>query len=482
MPPRAPRLQRRPGLLRQAAPHPDTATTGTTEPTDTADSGDTDTPVDPWPQPTFASPPEASDLDDDADTVHFALTPTPATFDITDWQTRLRIPIDGAVYGDSHPAPTLRAKVGDTVRVDVDNRLEDPTTIHWHGLAVPFEMDGVAWMRSPIAAGETFTYTYTVEKPGTFWYHPHFDTAAQVDRGLYGALIVEDPDDPSVDRDLVLLLDDWREDQSIPVDADHVHGAHGAEGLWTVNGDTRPLLEVTAGERIRLRLVNTSNQGYLQLGGGDAPLFVIGRDQGLLPRPEEVDRELLGPGDRVDLLWTPGSDAALPALEDWPYSLHGGEALGDPTPLLDVTVTGDSVAATTDDWPVEDRPPTPDTEAPAFVYTFQGSAHTDDWMINGERFPEVTIEQVPLGDTFVFEVRNLSATEHPFHLHGLHMELIARNGVQPAQYSDVDTENLGLYDTVRFRTTADNLGAWMAHCHILPHGDEGMMTVLEVVE
>lgn len=465
---------------RPAGPDPDTS--GTTTTVDPPDTGPGDDPEGSWAQPGFSSPPEATDLDGASGAVLFALAPTPATFDISDWQTRLRIPVEGAVYDGSYPAPTLRAQVGDTVRVDVDNRLSDPTTIHWHGLAVPFEMDGVSWMRDPIGSGETFTYAFTAEKPGTYWYHPHFDTAAQVDRGLYGALIVEDPSDPPVDRELVLLLDDWREDQSIPVDADHVHGAHGAEGLWTVNGLVRPQLEVQAGERIRLRLINTSNQGYLLLGGGEAPLRVIGRDQGLLPRSEQVERELLGPGDRADLLWTPGSDVPLPVLEDWPYSLHGGEALGEPVPLLDATVVGGAVAASLADWPAEDRPPTPDTEAPAFVYTFQGSAHTDDWMINGERFPDVTVQQVPRGETFVFEVRNLSATEHPFHLHGLHMELVAANGVPPDQYADVDTHNIGLYGSARFRVTADNVGAWMAHCHILPHGDEGMMTVLEVVD
>jgi len=453
--------------------------TTTTQPSDTADTHE---PTITWEQPAFAEPPVAADLDADDGVLHVSLTPAPNTFDIVDWQTRLIIPVEGHSYEGSHPAPTLRANVGDVVRVDVQNDLDDPTTIHWHGLAVPFEMDGVTWMRDPIYPGDRFTYEFAVQKPGTYWYHPHFDTAAQVDRGLYGALVVADPDDPPVDRELVLLLDDWREDQSIPVDADHVHGAHGAEGVWTVNGLVRPVLNVTAGERIRLRLINTSNQGYLWLGGGAAPLTVVGRDQGLLPSIESVDRELLAPGDRVDLLWTPGTDAPAPALEDWPYSLHGGAAMGDAVPLLDVVVDGDDPAATTTDWPETARPPTPDTVAPAFTYTFQGSAHTDDWMINGERFPDITVQQLAEGETVVFEVRNLSATEHPFHLHGLHMELLARDGVAPAQYSDVDTVNLGLYETLRLRTTADNLGAWMAHCHILPHGDGGMMTVLEVVE
>ena len=461
---------------------PPDGTTGTPPTTDDTDlppdSGDPPT----WAQPAFSVPPEATDLDPAEGSLRAVLEVVPLTFDITDWRARQVIEVEGHSYGGGHPAPTVRAQVGDTVWIDVQNRMEDPTTVHWHGLAVPFEMDGVVWMREPILPGDDYAYTFVVDKPGTYWYHPHFDTAAQVDRGLYGAFIVEDPADPPVDRDLVLLLDDWREDQADPVDAAHVHGAHGAEGLWTVNGLVQPELRLTAGERVRLRLVNTSNQGYLWLSGGDAELWVVGRDQGLLPAPERVDRELLAPGDRVDLLWTPGTDAPTPALLDVPYSLNGGPALGETVPLLDVVVEGTEPAATTADWPSAVVAPTPDTAPTDFTFTFQGSAHTDDWMINGERFPDVTVQQVPLGDTVVFEVRNLSATEHPFHLHGLHLELLSRDGVPPAQFADVDTVNLGLYETLRLRTTADNLGAWMAHCHILPHGDDGMMTVLEVVE
>ncbi len=459
--------------------------TDTDSDTDTDDSGDTGETEDDritWAQPAFEVPPELSNSSTEDGVFDGLLTVESATFDVVDWRERMTIAVDGHQYNTSYPAPTIRTTVDDTVSIQLDNLLADPTTIHWHGLSVPFEMDGVPWMLGPIASGDSYLYQYTVSKPGTYWYHPHFDTAAQVDRGLYGAFIVEDPTDPPVDQDLVLLLDDWREDQSMPVDAAHVHGAHGAEGVWTVNGLVQPHLKLTAGERVRLRLINSSNQGYLYLSGGEAGLLVIARDQGLLPEPETVERELMAPGDRVELLWTPGSDLPAPLLEDVPYSLHGGEEMGDPQPLLDVTVTGDAPSASLSDWPSTPRAPTADTVSPAFTYTFQGSAHTDDWMINGERFPDVTIQQLSVDETVVFEVRNLSATEHPFHLHGLHMELLSRNGVPPAQYTDTDTINLAIYDTLRLRTTADNVGAWMAHCHILPHGDEGMMTVLEVVE
>ena len=107
-------------------------------------------------------------------------------------------------------------------------------------------------------------------------------------------------------------------------------------------------------------------------------------------------------------------------------------------------------------------------------------AHTDTWRINGEEFPDVTVERVDLGQDVVMELRNLSATEHPFHLHGMRFEVLSRDGVPPAAHTLEDTVNLGLHETVRVRVLADNEGFWMTHCHILPHADGGMMTVLQV--
>ena len=267
---------------------------------------------------------EAEDIDPAADVVHVQLTAAPATHTITDWRTGETLTVDGYAYNGSMPGPTIRAKVGDTIIVDIENLLDVPTTIHWHGLDVPVEMDGVPWMRAPVGPGESHTYTFTVDAPVTAWYHPHFDTVHQVDRGLYGAFIVEDPAVPEVDGDLVVILDDWAESQGTAAYADAVHGAHGMEGRWTVNGVVEPALPTTGGETLRLRLLNASNHGYLDLSMDGAEL--LARDQGLLPVLEPVDGEVVGPGDRVELLVRPG-DSDL-ALLDSPYSLNGERPLG----------------------------------------------------------------------------------------------------------------------------------------------------------
>ncbi|MFO0745667.1 MAG: multicopper oxidase domain-containing protein [Myxococcota bacterium] len=100
-------------------------------------------------------------------------------------------------------------------------------------------------------------------------------------------------------------------------------------------------------------------------------------------------------------------------------------------------------------------------------------------MINGETFPDVTIPEVALGADVTLEVRNLSPTHHPFHLHGMPFEVLSQNGVVPAHKTIEDTLDLGLRDVARLRVHADNPGDWMAHCHILPHA-HGMMTILRV--
>ncbi|HIA00855.1 MAG TPA: hypothetical protein EYN66_02920 [Myxococcales bacterium] len=146
-------------------------------------------------------PLEAEDLDPDPNVLHVALTAAKMIHEING-QTIL-----GYAYNGQLPGPLLRAKRGDTLRVDLTNKLGTPTTIHWHGVHVPYDMDGVTWQKDPVEVGETFRYEFKLNQSGTYWYHPHFDTAQQVDRGLYGVLVVEEPTDPPMDEELVLIFD-----------------------------------------------------------------------------------------------------------------------------------------------------------------------------------------------------------------------------------------------------------------------------------
>ena len=400
-------------------------------------------------------------------------------------------------YNGQNPGPELRAQLGDTLRVTLHNELDDPTTIHWHGYKVPFDMDGVTWMRDPIMPGETFVYEFVLVHAGTFWYHPHFDTQRQVDGGLFGLLIVEDPAQPVVDE-IALVLDavdelgdeqhdeeeeheeeEGEHDEEEEHDEEHEHGLGVIAQEWNVNGADAPLeLTLAGGTVARVRILNASNQSFAHLTSPQ--LRWIGSDQGLLPAPQTPESVLLAPGDRAELEWLVGEDGF--SLWAQPYSLNGGPALGEPVELVRVTVEGPAPAPAPTAFSWSGAGPTPDPGNTDILYAFAGSDRFEKWLINGESFPDVTVEEVAVGTAPIVEVRNLSPTEHPFHLHGVHFEVLSVNGRPPAVQRIEDTWNLGIRDVVRLRVLADNPGDWMTHCHILPHVHGGMMTVLRVSE
>lgn len=427
------------------------ACTADPPPVDAVDSPPDSPPLDLEPEvPLLESPALAQDLDPSDDVLHVALTA--AETDV------------GYAYNGQAPGPTLRAKVGETLVVDLTNDLDVDTTIHWHGVHVPYAMDGVTWQADPVAPGASFTYTFVLDRPGTYWYHPHFDTERQVDLGLYGVLIVEDPADPVPERELVVVADIAGESHEDPPPP-HEGAAHGFEVTstgWTMNGLSAPNVQLEPGQRLVVHLLNASNVGYLAL----SDVTVVGTDQGTLAAP--LDEVVLGPGDRAVLEVTGDVSTA-------PRSL-AGEGFGDDELLF--TVSGSD--ATPLSWPHSGASPSPDPGHTDVLYTFHGDEHTGEWLINGESYPDITVETLELGTTGVIEVRNLSPTEHPFHLHGMHFEVLSIDGVPPAHKTVEDTLNVPIRGAARLLVDADNPGDWMTHCHILPHAHGGMMTVLRV--
>jgi len=418
-------------------------------------------------RPPLTEPPEAVDLDADPAVLHVALTAAVATIDLDG------VAVEAWTYEGTVPGPTLRAKIGDRLIVDLTNDLPAETTIHWHGVHVPYAMDGVTWQTAPIAAGASFTYDFVLDRAGTFWYHPHFDADGQVDRGLYGLLVVEDPAEPLPDADLVWVFDVWGESSDDP---DAQHGFTPLAGPWRVNGLVDPLLTLRGGDRVRARILNASNVGYLALSWPG--LVRIGSDQGLLPAADAADEMLLAPGDRAVVELLPGDETT--AVTAASYTLAGPSIVGEPVEIMQVEADPPGPAGTPLDWPFSVAVPSVDPGTIDIVYVFAGDVHDGDWLINGEQFPDVTIETLPLGSDAVIEVRNLSPTEHPFHLHGMPFEVLSVDGVPPSTYLLEDTINVAIRQTVRLKLLADNPGDWMAHCHILPHAHGGMMTVLRV--
>lgn len=412
-------------------------------------------------RPTLASPAEAVDLDPDPDILHVEITAAPLRFEVGD------LSLDGWAYNGQVPGPTLRARLGETVIVDFHNDLPDPTTVHWHGLDVPAAMDGAGLPMPEIPPGGSFTYTFAVQQAGTFWYHPHFDTEHQVDRGLYGVFIVEDEGDPAPDDELVLVLDTFGEPEASEEDP---HMVDATRERWAVNGLVDPVFAAEGGSVVRVRLLDASNTGYVDLPNQT----VIARDQGILAAPQ--DGVTLAPGDRAEIEWRVGEGFDI--LHS-PFVVAGGAALGETSRLLSVVVDAPAAEPPSLPWPFSGQPPSADPGTTDLRFLLTGSPELG-WEMNGETFPDVTIPSLSLGEEVILEVRNVSPAHHPFHIHGHTFEVLSLDGLAPPHRLVEDTVDVPIYGVLRLRMIADNPGMWMTHCHILPHAEGGMMTLLDV--
>jgi FtsP/CotA-like multicopper oxidase with cupredoxin domain len=212
-------------------------------------------------------------------------------------------------YDGSVPGPELRIRQGDRVRVVVNNKLGEGTTVHWHGIRLPNAMDGVPGFTQPlIRSGESFIYEFTPPDAGTFWYHPHADTLQQLGRGLAGALIVEERQPIAVDRDLLWFIEDWRLDDGgriTPGFGNRMEaGMFGRIGnTVTINGHVPGRVSVKAGERVRLRIVNAALARIVSLRfEGHRPVVVAHDGQPCEPYMSEGGRLVLGPAMRADLI------------------------------------------------------------------------------------------------------------------------------------------------------------------------------------
>ncbi|MBM3547720.1 MAG: copper oxidase [Alphaproteobacteria bacterium] len=226
------------------------------------------------------------------------------------WHILPKVMVDAMAYNGQVPGPTIRAKPGEKVRIKVANKLNEPTSVHWHGIDVPFDQDGVPGMsQKPIAPGATHTYAFTIpDTPGTFMYHTHVHADRQQALGLYGAFIIEDPKAPAYAGEYLIQLGEWR------VDADgKAQPAMQMDGMlpthFTFNGKAFPLIETIkakVGDRLLFRILGTGQ--FIHPIHFHGPAFTIVATDGH-PVPEAArltkDTVLVGPGERYDVVWTP---------------------------------------------------------------------------------------------------------------------------------------------------------------------------------
>ncbi len=406
-------------------------------------------------------------------------------------------------YDGAAPGRPVRVKAGEMVRATLTNRLPEHTTIHWHGLALRNDADGVPDVtQKHIEAGGQQVYEFTAAHPGTFWFHPH--AGVQLDRGLYAPLIVEDPREPlSYDDEWVVVLDDWLDGidgrtpdtefaelrKGMGMMGGHMMGVGSSYLLGGDAGDVRyphyllngrvPAAPAThqgrPGSRLRLRIVNAGGDTAFRVALGGHRMTVTHTD-GYPVQPVDVDALLVGMGERYDVLVTL-ADGVFPLV---------ALAEGKDATSLGLARTGSGAAP-----PATVRPRELDgkilayrhlTPAEAVRLPNRGADRTVelkltggmmnyDWAFNNHRYDPKRLTPVRAGERVRLVFTNTTTMWHPVHLHG-HTFALGDSGVRK------DTANVLPGQTLTADFDADNPGRWMVHCHNVYHAEGGMMTLL----
>lgn len=419
-------------------------------------------------------------------------------------------------YNGQLPGPEIRLTEGDTLRVLVRNRLPQETTVHWHGLPIPNAMDGVPGVtQPPIAPGADFGYEFVVPVAGTYLYHSHVGT--QLDRALYGALIVEPAREPlSYDREFVVILDDWID--GLDGTPDDVYARLRAGGsameameemeedaagtpaagspsqlppdvlypLYLINGQPAEApteFAIRRGDRIRLRIGNPGSATIFWVALTGHRLTVTHSD-GLPVEPVTVDALRIGMGERYDVLVeadNPGvwplvaqaEGAAMMARAIVRYNGSTGApppAAAAPSELAGQLLRYDMLQATPPAAPLAGKP------EQVVPITLGGDEDPYVWTINGQVFPEADPIPVDRDGRIRFDIDNRSEMPHPMHLHGVSFRVNTGGGRGPLK----DTVIVDPSQRLAIDWIADNPGDWAFHCHQIYHAEAGMMRVIQV--
>lgn len=442
------------------------------------------------PRPISPTPPLVSPLPGGS-LRHFDLVARPARITL-----RPGLTVNAWTYSGMVPGPLLRVTVGDVVEVTLHNRLPEGTTIHWHGLTVPNGEDGVAGVtQDPVPPGGEATYRFLAATAGSYWYHSHQDSAAQVDRGLYGALVVDPRGPPAYAKDAVLLFDEWPlalEERSPPPPGDY---SWVAAATFSVNGRTGGAISqliVTPGRRTRLRLFNAGNFSHFVYLDG-VPWTIVAFDgHEVTGGPATSDAVAVGPGERVDVEFEapdhpvsvrlldglpPADDIAVPVV---PAGAAGPAPAPRTRPLHLVDLARYPARAAEADWPAGVAPSRSFTLELSTVAVNHPTPSLDQtlYQINGRQFPDTDTLTVATGELVQLTFVNRSRMEHPMHLHGHAFQVLSIDGEPPAGLIVKDTIVVGPGQTVSVGFRARNPGWWMLHCHELYHARGGMMTLL----
>lgn len=427
--------------------------------------------------------------------------------------------INGSFLG-----PTLRLKNGSDVAISVSNQLDESSTLHWHGLHLPAKADGGP--AQIIAADETWRPSFTVnQKAGTFWYHSHLlnKTGEQVYRGLAGMIIIDDEESENLEipstygvDDIPLIVQDRRfnEDGSfryVGMHRDVMTGVFGDRIL--VNGTTSALFTPST-SKVRFRILNAANARTFNFALADGREFsLIASDGGFLEKPVLLRSIVVAPAERVEIVvdfsdGDPVDLISIPLEASSPYSTIGMMRNMLPTNTGSFTILNiepqstlqRSIALPSQLTSIRRMQVSEAMRTRQFELSMpmgmgmmgrggqRGGGMGGEFLINGKPMAMDEInEVVPIGSTEIWEIHNDSMMMHPFHIHHGQFQILDRDGVppRPEEMGFKDTVKIGPGQTARFIMRFENFSdpdtAYMYHCHILEHEDNGMMGQFTVV-
>lgn len=449
------------------------------------------------------------------------------------WELSPGRTITAMAYNGRIPGPEIRVKEGERLRVVLKNSLDEPTTIHWHGVDVPNSMDGVPGItQKPVPPGGTFVYEFEARPAGTRWYHTHFQEHRQMDLGLVAPLIIQPAGTEPFrfDREHTLVLDDWAvgAGPALPATREGVAGGRGEMGgmmsgmrgrgmmgggmmgrgmggmmgegsqsmpaydTMTINGKAYPAtvpLQVRKGERVRLRLINASadHTHVIRLAGHQ--LHVTHTDGNPLVEAVMVDAVPIAPSERYDVLVNADRPGAW-----WLYCTQPGHAAAGEKVLVTYERRGDRRPEEVSEgvaglhlWHYtlghgRDVLPAASGTLRSFSQTLSGGMMgSDAWTINGKQYPYTEPIAVKRSERVQVRLVNMSMEAHPMHLHGQSFAVLGVNGqrlARPLIKDSVDVDaHMGAVD-IEF--PAHTLGDWFFHCHKPMHMEGGMIVLVKI--
>ncbi|HSI42489.1 MAG TPA: multicopper oxidase family protein [Xanthobacteraceae bacterium] len=425
-------------------------------------------------------------------------------------------PATGILAYDGAPFRLIRAPRGTTLDVEFRNKMDEGSTVHWHGIRLPNAFDGVPTLTQPLVQpGGRFAYRVPLDDPGTFFYHPHCDETGQAGRGLAGVLIVDDAADPAFDAEHILALKDWRLDEAggfLPLSEPDGAAKAGTFGATrTVNGALFLALDAPAYADVRVRVLNLDSTRVIDLGVEGAHAALIAIDGHALPPvllddlPDGVWR--MGPAQRVDLHLRMPAAGGVASIGDYrAAAIHrfatftAGNSAGRERPFRPLALPPPKL-------------PRPDLKrAERFSFTLQQAADAalaaaalppDDplakalldslcvgraayWAIDRQAWPTGGRRDVPpplavmkAGRSYRIAINNATRYPHPIHLHGHAFAVLsAASSRLPRHFADTVLVLPG--ETVEIAFVAAP-GDWVFHCHILEHMEAGMMGYFRVL-